>query len=87
MEKIILDGREMTCKRRLHIYLEDKLGFPDYYGKNADALYDCLVEFCKDKSIEIINTDRMLKNLGDYGFIILNVFEDAISENLQFVHD
>ena len=31
----------------IHEYLAEKFGFPSYYGKNLDALYDCLTDICE----------------------------------------
>ncbi|PEE20052.1 barnase inhibitor, partial [Bacillus toyonensis] len=42
MEKIYLDGRRFTSKNALHKTLKNKLDLPDYYGENANALWDCL---------------------------------------------
>ncbi len=41
-EKIFVDGKDFENKEGLHDTLKDKLDFPDYYGKNLDALWDCL---------------------------------------------
>ena len=37
-----LDGN--LIKQRGHDYLAEALNLPDYYGKNLDALYDCLTK-------------------------------------------
>ncbi|MGF9966332.1 barstar family protein [Bacillus rhizoplanae] len=37
-----LDGRQFTSEEVLHKVLKAKLDLPDYYGENADALWDCL---------------------------------------------
>lgn len=42
MKKIVVDGKDFENKEGLHDALKDKLDFPDYYGKNLDALWDCL---------------------------------------------
>ena len=31
-------------RQAAHAYLAESFGFPVYYGKNLDALYDCLTE-------------------------------------------
>lgn len=43
-KKILLDLSKMTRRIPAHEYLQKKLDFPDYYGKNLDALSDCLSE-------------------------------------------
>lgn len=42
-----LDGTEMKTVAEAHGYLAKALGFPEYYGKNLDALYDCLTDMAK----------------------------------------
>ena len=50
----------------------EALSFPDYYGKNLDALYDCLCEI--ECEIELINAD-------DVDTDIIDTFVDAANEN------
>ena len=40
--KIILDFTNMKYPAQLHRELKMKFEFPDYYGENWDALWDCL---------------------------------------------
>lgn len=65
-----LDGK--LIKERGHDYLMEALDLPDYYGKNLDALYDCLTEMECD--IELVNSDQVDKNL-------IETFQDAAREN------
>ena len=44
MHTIFLSGADYQTPRELHGALKRLLGLPDYYGHNADALYDCLSE-------------------------------------------
>ena len=40
--EVILDGELMTDRPTVHDLLSEKLAFPEYYGRNLDALYDLL---------------------------------------------
>ncbi|AQY42424.1 hypothetical protein B4918_31460 (plasmid) [Bacillus thuringiensis] len=42
METIQLDGRKFTSKEIIHKILKNKLDLPNYYGENADTLWDWL---------------------------------------------
>ncbi len=41
---IFIDANQYASARELHLALKRMLDLPDYYGCNADALYDCLSE-------------------------------------------
>ena len=65
-----LDGN--LIKKEGHDYLMEALDLPDYYGKNLDALYDCLTEM--EGEIDLINADQVDED-------ILETFKDAAKEN------
>lgn len=68
-------------KEDAHSYLKKKLAFPDYYGNNLDALYDCLTDIYEEQKIIIPKEIMNLPYLGNYGKQMLRVFEDAAKEN------
>lgn len=67
-----LDGK--LIKKDGHDYLKSALNFPDYYGKNLDALYDCLCEIGVETEITLINSNEVSRDLID-------TFIDASVEN------
>lgn len=40
--EIIIDGERIKTTDDFHLEIKEKLEFPDYYGENLDALWDCL---------------------------------------------
>lgn len=65
-----LDGN--LINQNGHDYLMEALNLPDYYGRNLDALYDCLCEM--ECEIELINSENVDED-------ILETFKDASDEN------
>ena len=58
-----------------HLRIAEALQFPDHYGKNLDALFDCLAEICKPVAVTLFGTSALTAALGSYGF------SDAAAEN------
>lgn len=42
--RVVLDAAQMREREAAHTYLAEALQLPAYYGRNLDALYDCLTE-------------------------------------------
>lgn len=40
--EVPIDERDLLDMSTIHDYLRVTLGFPEHYGKNLDALHDCL---------------------------------------------
>ena len=77
MEIQLLNGKKMTTREEMHDYLSNKLRLPSFYGKNLDALNDCLSSFGKDCVIVLYNADIVLNACGDYGKKMIDVFRNA----------
>ncbi len=77
----ILDGAMMNSKKEAHSHLQEQLGFPEYYGQNLDALYDCLTDMKGE--IRLYHTAQLRRSLSAYGEKILRVLKDAQSEYLK----
>ena len=79
--RIDIDELRMTNKKDLHSYMKEVFEFPEYYGKNLDALYDCLCEVDEDK--EIVFTDRSLRSIceNEYAYKVLMVIGKAAMVN------
>lgn len=75
MKKITLDFESISNKEEMHQYLAEKFEFPDYYGKNLDALFECLTDIAEPTAVNIINA------INDYDEQIINVITSAEEEN------
>lgn len=83
--KIILDARHMDTKKRAHGYLKEKMNFPEYYGENLDALYECLCELTDTElfithSCEAggyyLKTEKVLKKAAEDNNELILTFEE-----------
>lgn len=72
--------REAQCetKEALLERMGRVLGFPEYYGKNLDALYDCLTEMTEPA--RIIYERSAQETNGDYE-VVISVIKDAADNN------
>ena len=76
MNNITLKLDKFSKKEELHSYLKKKIKFPDYYGENLDALFDCLTDISTDTAVDIkYDADNELQRA------VLAVFSDAVSKN------
>ncbi|MEC3617982.1 barstar family protein [Bacillus subtilis] len=81
MRKIMIDGRDIENIEVLHDVLKDKLDFPNYYGRNLDALWDCLTGWVDlPLTLVLINFEFSKKFLGSYADDVLEVLLEAQEE-------
>ena len=71
----------------LYDALERYLDMPDYFGRNLDALGDCISEMPADESAVIfVNTAVLKENLGPYAARMLACFREECGEiGLRFI--
>lgn len=81
MRTIIIDGREMTSRANAHALLAERLSFPAYYGRNLDALHDCLGDISEDTHLIIHHCSELEAALGADGTALLNGLLLAAGEN------
>ena len=85
MRKIELDFNVPHTKQQLHEYLSVKFDFPEYYGKNLDALYDCLTEIGEPTAVGMLfsytDYDEEDHDLVAYFDKVKKVFLDAEEDN------
>ena len=61
----------------IHEVLKRDLDFPDYYGGNLDALFDCLTDqlLSGNTYIEIFNTEKIENKFSNEWQEIIEIFE------------
>ena len=60
--EILLDGRDIPDRKVLHDLLAEKFQFPDYYGRNLDALYDLLTAFPESIRVTVMRPQCALSH-------------------------
>jgi len=84
MRICVLDGNKITDRETLHKTLAENLNFPDWYGGNLDALYDCLTDLSEDVRLVIVHRAKLRAPLGPYGDRLFRVFSQAAQDNPRF---
>ena len=77
----ILDGMEIQNKETLHDILAVSLHFPDWYGRNLDALYDCLTDMQEEVEIQFLQKDILTEHLGAYADLLIKVVCMSAKDN------
>lgn len=82
---VILDASKMVSRQEAHAHLREQLSLPAYYGKNLDALYDCLTDLA-DTTVVFVD---MCRAEGTYFDRVLQVFWEAAEDNphLQILNE
>ena len=81
MRHIEIDGSNIFTSPDLHKALAEALSFPEYYGNNLDALYDCLTEISQDTLLTLRNWHHIEFHLKDYSGKAVYVFHCAQEDN------
>ncbi|MBR0130059.1 MAG: barstar family protein [Firmicutes bacterium] len=85
MKYVLMDLKRLDSMKNVHAFLEKELEFPEYYGHNLDALYDCLTDIDAPVTIILMNVPENSDALEGRLEGLLNVFESASTENSNIV--
>ena len=78
-KEYFIDCEKLRGRRAAHKYLAETLEFPEFYGRNLDALCDCMTE--KAECTILFKGAAELYKEGGYGAKILEVMRDAAAAN------
>ena len=81
MNIITLDCGELKSSQAFHESIAKAMHFPDYYGQNLDALFDCLTDIRQDQELVLLNWHAFSYAMKDYAEKVLYVFRCACQEN------
>lgn len=81
VKEFFIDCEKLCESESAHRYLAEALEFPDYYGKNLDALFDCMTE--KGECTILFKGAAELYKSSAYGAKILRVMREAATANPQ----
>ena len=89
---IIIDFTNCRYLSDIHQLLKEKFGFPDYYGENWDALWDCWVGLFYDRGkfvITIKGVDHLDHKLKEACGPMLEIFSEIEQkeENVRFLFE
>ena len=84
MNYITLDFSGVKSLWQLHEYFKEVFELPDYYGRNMDALWDCLrCSFEEDTTIILKNLQSMPKDMHPIIPTIQELFQDLQNEEAE----
>ena len=81
MKQVIINGAAVSSMADIHRLLAAELNFPEWYGRNLDALHDCLTEIGEETSFTILQPETLLETLGSGYTRLCRVLADSAEEN------
>lgn len=79
--KIRLEPERMTDREKMSDYFMELFEFEDYFGRNLDALNDCLSEEALPVDF-VVNREIMQEILNDeYAYKVFRVISEAVRDN------
>ena len=73
----------------MHFVIRDSLDFPDYYGCNFDAFWDCLTNMIgRPIHIEIKGLEVIIRKFGDAANVMIEILKELKHyDNDKYVTD
>jgi len=82
-EVLFIREKDFKSKREALSYIASELDFPSYFGKNLDALFDCLTEM--DDTVYIAMDPVPTEESKEWFQRIYEVISDAAAENENII--
>ena len=88
-ELYTLDFRNVKNYTDMHRIIKRELDFPDYYGRNMDAFWDCMTDMVDDPiHIEILGLDTLRQKCGEKASILVETLRELKHyNNDRYAHE
>jgi len=88
-EVYTIDFTDVEYYLQMHLVIKEALDFPDYYGCNWDAFWDCLTDMVGcPVHIEIIGLEVIVKKFGDTEKTMIDILKEFKHyENDRYVNE
>ena len=74
----VVDFSKVNHYLEMHAVIKSSLDFPDYYGCNWDAFWDCLNDMYGDPTyIKIIGIEVIERKFGEEAEIMIGILKEA----------
>ena len=83
MAEIVLDGLEIRSVEEVHDRFARVLALPEWYGRNLDALFDCLTDLGRPVTVRLPHRAALEEQLGRRGRALARLLRRAAAENPQ----
>ena len=83
-DKYTIDFTNITYYREMHLIIKEALDFPDYYGCNWDAFWDCITDMIGEPIyIEIVGLDIIERKFDDAAKMMIKI----LKKFKHYIHD
>lgn len=87
-EKYTIDFTDVKYYREMHLIIKEALDFPDYYGCNWDAFWDCLTNMIgRPINIEILGFDVIERKFDDAAKMMVETIKELKHYDDEYIND
>lgn len=80
MAEITLDGLELQTIDEVHDRFAQAMDLPAWYGRNLDALFDCLTDAHEPVTVRLLHREELRERLGRRGGALIRLLRRAARE-------
>ncbi len=77
MKTVYLGKETVQTIADVHTLFAESFGFPEWYGNNLDALYDCLTDLTEPSLVVIADAEILRDRLGERYDALRMLLDDA----------